>query len=42
VPAIVYLRELGYKFKDIVQIGAGREVVGVHTEVDCVDKPSPH
>jgi 3-polyprenyl-4-hydroxybenzoate decarboxylase len=42
VPAIMYLRDLGYKIKDIVQIGAGREVVVVQTEVDGVDKPFPH
>jgi 3-polyprenyl-4-hydroxybenzoate decarboxylase len=41
-PAIMYLRSLGYKIKDIAQIGAGREVVVVQTEVDGADKPYPH
>jgi len=42
VPAIMYLRKLGYKIKDIAQIGAGREVVVVQTAVDGKDKPYPH
>jgi 3-polyprenyl-4-hydroxybenzoate decarboxylase len=41
-PAIMYLRKLGYKIKDIAQIGASREVVVVQTEVDGADKPFPH
>ncbi len=40
--AITFLRGLGFKIKDVVAIGGGREVVVVQTEVDGADKPMPH
>ena len=40
--AISFLRGLGFRIKDVVAIGGGREVVVVQTEVDGKDKPVPH
>jgi 3-polyprenyl-4-hydroxybenzoate decarboxylase len=40
--AIKHLRGLGFKVKDVVMIGGGREVVVVQLEVDGADKPAPH
>lgn len=40
--AINHLRGLGFKVKDVVMIGGGREVVVVQLEVDGADKPAPH
>lgn len=42
VPAINFLRDNGFKVKDIVKLGGGREVVVVQLEVDGADKPYPH
>ena len=40
--ALSFLRGLGFKIKDVVAIGGGREVVVVQTEVDGKDKPMAH
>ncbi len=40
--AINFLRSLGFKVKDIVMVGGGREVVVVQLEVDGSSKPTPH
>ncbi len=40
--ALSFLRGIGFKIKDVVAIGGGREVVVVQTEVDGADKPMPH
>ncbi len=41
-PAITFLRSIGFKVKDVVMIGGGREVVVVQLEVDGSAKPIPH
>lgn len=41
-PAMTFLRSLGFKVKDVVMIGGGREVVTVQLEVDGPHKPTPH
>jgi UbiD family decarboxylase len=40
--AINFLRSIGFKVKDVVMIGGGREVVVVQMEVDGSSKPSPY
>ncbi len=40
--ALSFLRGLGFRIRDVVMIGGGREVVVVQTEVDGVDKPMAH
>jgi len=40
--AINFLRGLGFKIKDVVVVGGGREVAIVQTELDGADKPMPH
>jgi len=40
--ALSFLRGLGFKVKDVVMIGGGREVVVVQTEVDGDEKPMSH
>lgn len=40
--ALSFLRSIGFKVKDVVMIGGGREVVVVQLEVDAMDKPIPY
>ncbi len=40
--ALMFLRSLTFKVKDVVQLGGGREVAVVQLAVDGEDKPRPH
>ncbi len=40
--ALSFLRDIGFKIKDVVMIGGGREVVVVQSAVDGADKPMAH